>query len=122
MLLPRLHLQLFYSLAPETVDAILLLYHQMFWTVVVIMGGAYFIMAQNPRGHQGILFVGALGKLGAALAWVYALAKGLANPIVLGGIAWDGSWGIFFIILLWQYYREGSSTIMFLSEKMKSSI
>ncbi len=117
MLLPRLHLQMFYNIAPETVDNTLLLYHQMFWAVVVTLGIAYLIMAQNPRGHQGILFIGAVGKLIAAIVWIYALARGFANPIVLGGIAWDGSWGIFFAVLLWQYYREGSSTLVFLAKK-----
>lgn len=112
MLMPDFHLKLFYNLTPDVISDILYLYHQMFWSVVLVMGVAYYIMAQNPRGHQGILLIGGVGKISAVLAWGHALYHYGANAIVWGGIVWDGAWGVFFFVLLWQYYREGASTLI----------
>jgi hypothetical protein len=112
MLFPQMHLQMYYNLTPETTPNILFLYHQMFWAIVIVMGIAYFIMAQNPRGHQGIMFIGGAGKLIAVAAWAHALYHYNANLIALSGILWDGFWGVVFFMLLWQYYREGVSTLL----------
>lgn len=112
MLAPQIHLEMYYNLTPETTPNILLLYHQMFWAIVIVMGIAYFIMAQNPRGHQGILLIGGAGKLIAVLGWAHALYHYNANMIAWIGIVWDGFWGVFFVLLLWQYYREGASTLV----------
>jgi hypothetical protein len=112
ILAPHLHLQMYYNLTPETTPNILLLYHQMFWAIVVVMGIAYLIMARNASKHQGIMFIGAAGKLIAVAAWAHALYHYGANLIALSGIVWDGFWGIAFFLLLWQYYREGSSTLV----------
>jgi hypothetical protein len=107
MLFPYQFLQIFYNVPPESVTQILFLYHEMFWSFVVVLGLGYYVLSRNPREHQVMLLVGGIGKIGAALAWAHALYHYNANLIVLGGIAWDGGWGLFFLVLLWQYYRKG---------------
>ncbi len=108
MLFPHEHLQIFYNVPPESVSQILFLYHELFWSFVVVLGLGYYVLSRNPREHQVILLVGGIGKIGAALAWAHALYHYNANVIVLAGIAWDGGWGVFFLVVLWHYYRTGA--------------
>lgn len=118
MLFPDFHLRLFYNIPPENVSQILFLYHEMFWSFIIVIGLGYYVMARNPREHQVMLLVGGIGKIGAALAWAHALYHYQANVIVLGGIVWDGSWGVFFLVLLWHYYREGALRLGFFEKKV----
>jgi hypothetical protein len=108
MLFPYVHLNLFYSIQPENVSQILFLYHQMFWSFVIAVGLGYYVVSRNPHEHQVMMLVGGIGKISAALAWAHALYHYNANVIVLGGILWDGAWGVFFLVILWHYYRKGS--------------
>ncbi len=100
-----LHLQLFYGHGSE--DVLVKFYHYNFWFVVLVMGIGYAIVARNPSQNQGLILIGSIGKLAAAVSWLIMYALGEATPLVLAGVAYDGSFGILFLLVFWQM-RSGS--------------
>ncbi|MBL7993407.1 MAG: hypothetical protein JNN25_18360 [Candidatus Kapabacteria bacterium] len=98
-----LHLQLFYGHGSE--DILVKFYHYNFWFVVLAMGIGYAIIARNPAENRGLMLIGAIGKLVAAASWVLMYAISEATPLVLAGVAYDGSFGILFLLIL----RESGS-------------
>lgn len=95
-----LHLQLFYGHGSE--DVLVKFYHYNFWFVVLAMGIGYAIVARNPSQNQGLILIGSIGKLAAAASWLIMYALGEATPLVLAGVAYDGSFGILFLIIFRQ--------------------
>ncbi len=100
-----LHLQLFYGHGSE--DVLVKFYHYNFWFVVLAMGIGYAIVARNPSQNQGLILIGSIGKLAAAVSWLIMYALGEATPLVLAGVVYDGSFGILFLLVFWQM-RSGS--------------
>jgi hypothetical protein len=95
-----LHLQMFYG--HGSTDILVKFYHYNFWCVVLAMGIGYAIVARNPAENRGLMLIGAIGKLIAAASWVLMYALGEATPLVLAGVAYDGSFGILFLLILRQ--------------------
>lgn len=95
-----LHLQLFYG--HGSADILVKFYHYNFWCVVLAMGIGYAMVARNPEQNQGLIFIGGIGKLIAAASWLLMYALGEATPLVLAGVAYDGSFGLLFLLILWQ--------------------
>lgn len=95
-----LHLQLFYG--HGSADILVKFYHYNFWFVVLAMGLGYAIVARSPSQNQGLILIGSIGKLAAAASWLIMYALGEATPLVLAGVAYDGSFGILFLLILWQ--------------------
>lgn len=100
-----LHLQLFYGHGSQ--DILVKFYHYNFWFVVLAMGIGYAIVARNPSQNQGLILIGSIGKLAAAASWLIMYALGEVTPLVLAGVAYDGSFGILFLLIFWQM-RSGS--------------
>ena len=96
----QFHLQLFYG--HGSTDILVKFYHYNFWCVVLAMGMGYAIIARNPEQNQGLIFIGGIGKLIAAASWLLMYSLGEALPLVLAGIAYDGSFGLLFLVILWQ--------------------
>jgi hypothetical protein len=95
-----LHLQLFYG--HGSTDILVKFYHYNFWCVVLAMGIGYAIAARKPAENQGLIFIGGIGKLIAAASWLLMYSLGEATPLVLAGVAYDGSFGLLFLVILWQ--------------------
>ena len=82
-------------------DPLLLRFHLAFWLFVVALGVGYGLAAH--RLSQGldevaILVAGGLGKVAAAALWIEMLVHGLATPMVLAAVTFDGSHGVLFLI------------------------
>jgi hypothetical protein len=95
-----LHLQLFYG--HGSTDILVKFYHYNFWCVVLAMGIGYAIVARKPSENQGLIFIGGIGKLIAAASWLLMYSLGEATPLVLAGVAYDGLFGLLFLVILWQ--------------------
>lgn len=81
-------------------DPLLLRFHMVFWLFVVALGVGYGVAARyTSQGHDemGLLVAGGLGKIAAAAVWVEMFAHGLATPVVLAAVAFDGTLGVLFL-------------------------
>jgi hypothetical protein len=82
-------------------DPLLLRFHLAFWLFVVALGVGYGVAARRlSHGHDevAILVAGGLGKVAAAGLWIEMLVHGLATPMVLGAVTFDGSLGVLFLV------------------------
>ena len=96
---PDLHATL--MLAPDSVlEGLVLRYHVMMWGFVVVMGLGYAVAARNPEEQTALILAGGVGKLLAAGVWLEMLASGLGAPLMLGGILFDGSLGVLFLVFV----------------------
>ncbi|MCU0428022.1 MAG: hypothetical protein MUF71_20615 [Candidatus Kapabacteria bacterium] len=96
-----LHLQMFYGRL-QVQDILLRFYHYNFWFVVLMMGFGYAVIARNPQHNRALILIGAVGKLTVAVSWMLLYTMNEATVMVLGGVVYDGLFGILFLLL----YRQ----------------
>ncbi len=96
-----LHLQMFYGRL-QVQDILLQFYHYNFWFVVLMMGFGYAVIARNPLHNRALILIGGVGKLTVAASWILLYTMNEATVIVLGGVGYDGLFGILFLLL----YRQ----------------
>jgi hypothetical protein len=67
-----------------------------------VFGVGYAIVARDPIGNRGILWIGAIGKLGAVVLAVLQYQQGLLplNTLALGG--GDLVFVLLFTLFLWR--------------------
>jgi len=94
--LPDLHARL--MLAPgAALDGLTLRYHVIVWLFVLAMAPAYAVASRDPERQTGLLLCGGLGKLGVAAVWTEMLVSGHGAWLMLGGVAFDGLFGLLFL-------------------------
>lgn len=105
--MPAVNARLLYG--PDVVlEGLLLRHHLIVWAFVVAMAGGYAVAARDPSRHTALVLSGAVGKLAAAAIWVEMVFRGLGTPLLLAGVAFDGSLGLLF--LAWVLPRLARST------------
>lgn len=87
----------------------LAMYHYLFWSVVLIMGIAYWMAAMDPAKHKIVLFIGSIGKLIAVAFWIMLYAQGHGKWGMMAAIIEDGTMGILMAIL---YFGKNSTSII----------
>jgi cytochrome c biogenesis protein CcdA len=93
---PQLHIQLFYHWT-QPLDFLALTMHYMLWTFIFLLGVGYGLIGNDPYHNSALLWVGILGKTGAALIWYAVYVLGHGTPMLLIGATGDLIWaGVFF--------------------------
>ena len=90
-------------------DGLLFRYHVLIWLMVVAMGVGYAVASREPEKQTGLILSGALGKLFVAGAWTEMLISGLGTWMLLGGILFDGTLGLLFLIYAVQRLSQTST-------------
>jgi hypothetical protein len=98
---PAFHFQQLFTsfIWEDALIAHVMMYHVMFWAIVIIMGIGYWMTARTPDQNRVMLFIGGAGKLACALMWLYCFGMGLGNWLMISGTVYDGTFGILFLIL-----------------------
>lgn len=99
--LPAFHFkQMFAVLPPEqAMFPFIMMYHYTFWGIVIIMGIGYWMTALTPNDNRAVLFLGGAGKLVCAITWLALFMMGHGNWLMIAGTAYDGLFGILFLLL-----------------------
>src|SRR5688572_10376023 len=84
----------------------IMMYHYMFWAIVIIMGIGYWMTAQTPDENRVMLFIGGAGKLACAILWLYCFSRGLGNWLMISGTIYDGTFGILFLMLFFSGRKQ----------------
>lgn len=98
---PAFHFeQLFVSDVYETSFlAHIMMYHFMFWAIVIIMGIGYWMTALTPNDNRVVLLIGGAGKLACAITWLYFFSTGIGSWLMISGTVYDGTFGVLFLLL-----------------------
>jgi hypothetical protein len=83
-----------------------MMYHIMFWVIVIIMGIGYWMTARTPDENRVMLFIGGAGKLACAIVWLYSFSMGMGNWLMISGTIYDGTFGILFLILFFTSRKQ----------------
>lgn len=84
---------------PATTFPYIVMYHYIFFSVVLIFGIAYWMTALDPVKNKIILFVGSFGKLVAVAFWIMMIMKDLGKWGMYAAVVEDGSMGIIMALL-----------------------
>ncbi len=96
VVLPELNVELL--IGPGVVlEDLTLRYHWMVWTFVGAMCAGYAVAARDPERQTALVLAAGIGKLSVAVIWIEMLWSGLGAPLMIGGIAFDGSLGLLFL-------------------------
>ena len=93
----------FFKYPPDPTNTFpyLAMYHYLFWSVVLIMGIAYWMCALNPEKHKIVLFIGATGKLVAVAFWIMLYTQGHGKWGMVAASFEDGIMGIVMAMMYW---------------------
>lgn len=104
LLAPGVNASLF--LGPDVVmEGLLLRHHVLVWSTVLAMGLGYAIASRDPEGQTGLLVAAGFGKLSVAVVWLEMVFGGLGAVTLLGGVVFDGVFGLLFLGYVWQQWR-----------------
>ena len=100
----------FFKYKPDLVSTFpyLAMYHYLFWGVGLIMGIAYWMAAVDPVKNKIVLFIGALGKLLAAVFLLMLFMQGEGKWLMLAGVISDGILGL---VMLYLYFGKNRETV-----------
>jgi hypothetical protein len=103
ILSPSFFFDQFFKYPPDPTNTFpyLAMYHYLFWSVVLIMGIAYWMTAIDPVKNKIVLFIGSLGKLIAVAFWIMLYAQGHGKWGMLAAVGEDGTMGLIMAAMYW---------------------
>jgi hypothetical protein len=73
---------------------------RLFMFAVLLFGLGYYFVSRDPEQNRGIVWLGALGKVGVFAAFTYAFLLNMASAIGLSIASMDLFWAVLFFYFL----------------------